>query len=154
VKNDPGTKHIAEDMDHAELPRGRAASQPSTATVMNAMLFKHTRYPNAAKQFLAFMMESEQYDPWMNACLGYWVHPLKNYGQSGVWSSDPKLAIFRDTMENRFWSGYSGPITQASGTVASEYILVQMCAAVASGQASPQEAAREAERRTKRFYRS
>jgi multiple sugar transport system substrate-binding protein len=57
-------------------------------------------------------------------------------------------------MDNRFWSGFSGPITQASGTVASEYILVQMCAGVASGQSTPQEAAREAERRTRRFYRA
>ena len=30
-------------------------------------------------------------------------------------------------MNNQFWSGYKGPITQAAGTVAAEYVLVQMC---------------------------
>jgi multiple sugar transport system substrate-binding protein len=56
-------------------------------------------------------------------------------------------------MSNPFWSGYKGPITQASGTVAAEYIMIQMCAAVASGQSSPADAAKEAERRSRRYYR-
>ena len=50
-------------------------------------------------------------------------------------------------------AGYKGPITQAAGTVAAEYILVQMCAAVAAGQATPADAAKEAERRARRYYR-
>ena len=50
-------------------------------------------------------------------------------------------------------SGYKGPITHAAGSVAAEYIMVQMCASVASGQATPEEAAKEADRRTRRYYR-
>jgi multiple sugar transport system substrate-binding protein len=118
------------------------------------MVFRHTRYPNAAKAFLAFMMEAEQYEPWMQGSLGYWAHPLKAYAKSTVWTADPKNTVFRDTMENRFWSGYRGPISQASGAVAADYVLVQMCAAVASGQATPEVAAREAERRARRYYRN
>ena len=72
---------------------------------------------------------------------------------SAVWDSDPKIAIYRDGMNNEFWRGYKGPITQASGTVAAEYILVQMYASVASGQATPEAAAREAERRARRYFR-
>ena len=48
--------------------------------------------------------------------------------------------------------GYKGPITQAAGAVTAEYIVVQMCASVASGQATPEEAAKEAERRARRYY--
>ena len=43
------------------------------------MVFKHSRYPNAAKAFLQFMLEAEQYEPWLNADLGYWAHPLTAY---------------------------------------------------------------------------
>ena len=43
-----------------------------SATVLNAMVFKHTKFPNAAKDYLRFMMEAPQYDPWLTACLGYW----------------------------------------------------------------------------------
>ncbi len=153
LKNDPATKAIAEDTEHAPLIKGLAATAPQGATTLNGMLFKHSKYPNAAKAYLAFMMEAEQYDPWLVGCLGYWSHPLNAYDKSKVWDSDPKIALYRDTMNNRFWSGYKGPITQAAGTVTAEYILVQMCASVASGQATPEDAAKEAERRTRRYYR-
>jgi multiple sugar transport system substrate-binding protein len=153
LKNDPATKAIADDTEHALLVQGVASSAPMSATVLNGMVFKHTKYPNAAKAYLTFMMEAEQYDPWLTGCLGYWSHPLNAYDKSKVWESDPKIALYRSTMNNRFWSGYKGPITQAAGTVTAEYILVQMFASVASGQASPADAAKEAERRTRRYYR-
>ena len=153
LKNDPATKEVAEDTEHAELVRGLATSAPMSATVLNGMVLKHTKFPNAAKAYLAFMMEAEQYDPWLTGCLGYWSHPLKAYAKSKVWESDPKITIYRDTMDNKYWTGYKGPISQAAGTVQAEYIMVQMFASVASGQATPEDAAKEAERRTKRYYR-
>jgi multiple sugar transport system substrate-binding protein len=153
LKKDPATKAIADDTEHAPLVRGVAKTAPMAATVLNGMVFKHSKYPNAAKAYLAYMMEAEQYDPWLSGCLGYWAHPLKAYDKSKVWDSDPKIALYRETMNNRFWSGYKGPITQAAGTVTAEYVLVQMFASVASGQATPEAAAKEAERRTKRYYR-
>lgn len=154
LKNDPGTRAIAEDTEHAPMPKGLAARPPHTSTVLNAMLFRHSRFPNAAKEFIRFMLESEQYDPWLTNCLGYWSQPLNAYRESAVWSSDRKLAVFRDAMNTPFWSGYRGPISQASGAVSAEYVLVQMCAAVASGQQTPEAAAREAERRARRAYRN
>ncbi len=153
LKNDPATRAIAEDTDHAPRPRGVLPGAPDSATVLNAMVFKHSRFPNAGKEYIRFLMEAEQYDPWLTGCLGYWSHPLKAYGSSAVWKSDPKLEIYRDGMNNQYWRGYKGPITQASGTVAAEYVLVQMFASVASGQATPEAAAREAERRAKRYFR-
>jgi multiple sugar transport system substrate-binding protein len=153
LKNDPATKAIADDTEHAELIKGVATSAPMSGTILNGMVLKHTKFPNAAKAYLTFMMEAEQYDPWLTGCLGYWSHPLKAYDKSKVWESDPKITIYRNTMDNKYWSGYKGPITQAAGTVQAEYILVQMFASVASGQAKPEDAAKEAERRAKRYYR-
>ena len=153
LKNDPATKAIAEDTDHAPLMSGIIGKQPQSALVLNAMVFKHSKFPNAAKAYLQYMMEAEQYDTWLTGCLGYWAHPLKAYGQSKVWTSDPKIAVYKDGMNNQFWTGYKGPINQSAGAVAAEYIQVQMCASVASGQATPEEAAKEAERRSRRYYR-
>lgn len=153
LKNDPATKEIADDTDHAELVQGQATSAPMSGTILNGMVLKHTKFPNAAKAYLAYMMEAEQYDPWLVGCLGYWAHPLKAYDKSKVWTTDPKIAVYRNTMDNKYWTGYKGPITQAAGTVQAEYIMVQMFASVASGQSTPEAAAKEAERRTKRYYR-
>ena len=41
----------------------------------------------------------------------------------------------------------------ASGSVAADYVVVQMYAAAASGQSTPEDAVREAERRARRYYR-
>jgi multiple sugar transport system substrate-binding protein len=153
LKNDPATRAIAEDTDHAPMPRGVSEKTPQSATILNAMVFRHTRFPNAAKQYIRFMMEAEQYDPWLVGCLGYWSHPLRAFSASAVWDSDPKLAVYRNGMDHPYWSGYKAPITQASGTVAAEYIMIQAYAAVASGQSTPEAAAREAERRASRYYR-
>jgi multiple sugar transport system substrate-binding protein len=153
LKNDPATAPIAADTEHTEMPKGAAASWPSAPLTLNAMVFRHSRFPNAAKAFLMFMMEQEQYEPWLNANLGYWAHPLQAYKSASVWTSDPKVAIFRDSMNNQFWNGYKGPISEASGQANAEYVTVQMCAAVAAGQSTPQDAAREAERRARRIFR-
>ena len=153
LKNDPATAAIAEDSEHQFLPKGLAKSPPMGGLCLNAMVFKHSPYPNAAKAFLQFMMEREQYDPWLNANSGYWAHPLTNYADSAVWSSDPKIKIFRDTMKNKYYTGYAGPISAASGAVNADYVLVQMCASVATDAATPEAAAAEAERRAKRYFR-
>ena len=85
-------------------------ARPSRAADLNAMVFKHSQYPNAAKAYLQFMMEQEQYEPWLSGCLGYWCQPLEAYRKTAVWTSDPKIAIFRDSMNNKFCNGYKGPI--------------------------------------------
>ena len=153
LKNDPATRAIADDTEHSIMPLGVASSWPSAPLTLNAMVFKHSRYPNAAKALLAFLMEQPQYEPWLNANLGYWAQPLNAYKDSAVWSSDPKIALFRDSMNNQFWNGYKGPISEASGQANAEYVLVQMFASVASGQATPEAAMREADRRARRIFR-
>ncbi|MBR0656036.1 ABC transporter substrate-binding protein [Plastoroseomonas arctica] len=153
LKNDPATRAVAEDTEHTLLPKGLAPFSPMAGLTLNAMVFKHSRFPNAAKALLMFLLEREQYDPWLNANLGYWAHPLENYSASAVWTEDPKVTIFRDTMKSPFWIGYKGPISEGSAAANADYVMVQMCASVASGQATPEAAAREAERRATRFFR-
>ena len=72
------------------------------------------------------MLESEQYEPWLNANSGYWSQPLNAYRDAAVWSGDPKVALFKDAMQSQFYTGYKGPISQASGAVNADYVLVQM----------------------------
>lgn len=153
LKNDPAAQAIAEDTEQAQVPFGVVGKAPKSSLILNSMVFKHTKFPNAAKAYIQFMMEAEQYDPWLNACRGYWCHTLRAYHDSALWKSDPKLALLQKATESEFWSGFQGPITAATGTVAAEYIMVQMCASVASGQMTPEEAAREAERRAMRHFR-
>jgi multiple sugar transport system substrate-binding protein len=153
LKSDPKTAAIAADTEHARLPGAKGTDYPEAANTLNAMAFKHTKYPNAAKEYLRFMMEAEQYDPWLTKCLGYWAHPLLAFDQSDCWKLDPKILPYRDAQKMTHWDGYKGPISSAAAAATAEYVLVQMVASAASGQSSPADAAKEAERRLARIYR-
>jgi multiple sugar transport system substrate-binding protein len=153
LKNDPATKAIAEDSEHQLLPKFLATSSPMSGLTLNAMVFKHSQYPNAAKAFLTYMLEKDQYEPWLNANSGYWSQPLASYADAKVWTEDPKVAIFKDTMQSKYYAGYKGPISTATGAVRADYVTVQMFAAVATGAPTPEAAAAEAEQRCKRYFR-
>jgi multiple sugar transport system substrate-binding protein len=153
LKNDPATKAIADDTEHQPIPKGLAPIPPMGGLTLNAMVFKHSPYPNAAKSFLQFMLEKEQYEPWLNGNSGYWAQPLAAYSDAAVWSGDSKVRIFKDTMKSSYYNGYKGPISTATGAINADYVLVQMCASVATDAATPEAAAAEAERRAKRYFR-
>lgn len=156
IKNnqDPAIAAMADDIDHAFMPVGPVGRVTQTALVVNAMVMGYSPYPNAAKSYLKFMMEKEQYDKWLTGCYGYWAQPLQAYAESDVWSSDPKIVVYRDSIKEALWLGYKGPISEASGAAVADYVMVQMVSSVCAGQATPEEAAAEAERRAKRYYRS
>ena len=150
---DPAMARIAADTEHCRLPGAFQGRAPEAANTLNAMIFKHTKYPNAAKEYLRFMMEADQYDIWLTQTLGYWAHPLLAFDQSDAWKQDPKILAYRDAQKMTFWDGYKGPITAAAAAATAEYILVQMFASVCSGQSTPEEGVKEAERRLARIYR-
>jgi len=153
TSKDPTQQAVAADMDHASMPFGAAASAPEQCLVLNAMVFKHSRYPNAAKEYLRFMMEAPQFDPWLAGCLGYWSQPLRAYAGSAVWDSDPKLNVFRTAMDTPFHDGYAGPIDAAAGSVLGDWVLVDMFARVVMGESSAEDSIRQAVRGARRYYK-
>jgi multiple sugar transport system substrate-binding protein len=150
---DPAQNAVAADMDHASMPFGVAKAPPEQCLVMNGMVFKHSRYPNAAKDYLRFMMEAPQFDPWLTGCLGYWSQPLKAYAESDVWRSDKKLDVFRNAMDTPYHDGYAGPINAAAGSVLNDWVLVDMFAKVVTGESTPADAVRQAVRGAQRYYK-
>jgi multiple sugar transport system substrate-binding protein len=151
---DAAVKAMAEDIYHAAMPIGPAGRPTERALIVNSMIFTHTKYPNAAKEYLRFMMEQEQYEPWLTASIGYWNHPLKAYDGAAIWSADPKHEPYKHVLADAQWDSYKGSIGEASAAVLADFVVVQMVAAVATGQATPEQAAKEAERRVKRYYKS
>lgn len=151
---DPKLQEIAKDTGHQIPPFGEAKRRPASALVVNAMTFKHTKYPNAAKAYLKFMMEKDQYAPWLANCLGYWSNSLQAYSKMAFWDSDPKLKPYVGTMDTPYYDSYRGPITAASSAVAANYTLVDMFASVATGNASPESAVKQATRQAKRYLKT
>lgn len=151
---DPALQAIAKDTSHQDPPFGQSKIKPISAQPMNAMAFKHTKYPNAAKDYIRFMMEADQYGPWLSNCLGYWSQSLKAYSKMKFWDSDPNLAPFRTAMDTPFYDGYKGPVTAASSAVTANYTVVDMFASVVTGNATPEAAAKAAARAAARYYKN
>jgi multiple sugar transport system substrate-binding protein len=151
---DPKLQQMAVDTQHQLLPKGLAARPPMSATPMNAMVFKHTKYPNAAKDYLRFMMEADQYGPWLSNCIGYWSNSLKAYSKMKFWSEDPKLVPYASGMDTPYYDGYKGPVTPASSAVTANYTVVDMFASVVTGNATPEDAAKRAAAQAARYYKT
>ena len=151
---DPAVQAIAADTDHKLQPRGVSKTNVQSATPLNAMVFNHSKYPNAAKDYIRFMMEKEQYGPWLSNCIGYWSEPLVAYSKMKFWTADPKLAPYAGAMDTQYYDGYKGPITPASSAVAANYTTVDMFASVVTGNSTPEAAAKMAAKQAERYYKT
>ena len=150
---DPNKKAVAEDMDHAPMPMGPVGTPTELHLLSQAMLFKHSKFPQAAKAYLQFMWEREQYEPWQAAALGYISHPLKAYDDNSVWRDNPITQPFQGCVARMRPHGHAGTLGPASAACLADWIVVDMFASVATGMRDAKSAAAEAERRAKRYYR-
>ncbi len=150
---DPKLKEMAADIQHAHYPIGPAGRRTEFNQITQAMLFKYSKYPNAAKEYLRFMWEWEQFDPWMQAAIGYVSGPLKAFEKSSVWTADPKHTVFRDLAGGMLDNGYAYKLGAASAAAMADCILIDMVAEAASGAQTPKAAAERAEKRAQRYYK-
>jgi len=150
---DPKLKEMAADIYHAAFPIGPAGVPTESNLFFNQMIMKYTKYPLAAKEFLRFMMEQEQFDPWLMGAGGYVAQPLAAYEKSPVWTVDPKHLAYRDSVKNMRPSGYAGKLGYASAGAGADFIVANMVAEAASGAKTPKEAAERAQKRAERYYK-
>ena len=151
--SDPKIKAMAADIQHANLPIGPVGHSTELNLVFPMMIFKYSKYPHAAKEYLRFMMEKEQYEPWQQAANGYVTQPLRAYESNPIWTVDPKNTPYRDAMKIMIPNGYAGTMGYASAAAMADFIVVNMVAEAASGAKSAKEAAERAEKRALRYYK-
>ena len=154
TSSDPKLKAMAADIQHTHMPIGPVGRQTELNLVFPMMIFKYSKYPNAAKEYLRFMMEKEQYEPWQQAAIGYVTQPLRAYESNPIWTVDPKHTPYRDAMKITVPNGYAGTMGSASASVMADFVVVNMVAEAATGAKTPKEAAERAEQRAKRYYKT
>jgi len=150
---DPKVKELASDIQHAAFPIGPVGQPTESHLFFNQMVMKYTKYPQAAKEFLRFMMEWEQFDPWLSGAGGYVAPPLAAYEKSAVWTVDPKHTPYRDAVKNMRPTGYAGKLGYASAGAGADFIVVNMVAEAISGSKTPKEAMERAQKRAERYYK-
>jgi multiple sugar transport system substrate-binding protein len=150
---DPKVKELASDIYHASFPVGPVGVPTESHLFFNQMVMKYTKYPQAAKEFLRFMMEKDQFEPWLAGASGYVAPPLAEYAKAPIWTSDPKNTPYRDAVKNMRPAGYAGKLGYASAGAGADFIMTNMVAEAASGAKSPKEAMERAQKRAERYYK-
>ncbi|MBC7481151.1 MAG: carbohydrate ABC transporter substrate-binding protein [Rhizobacter sp.] len=150
---DPKVHDLAAHIGHASFPVGPVGVPTESHLFFNQMIMKYTKYPQAAKDFLRFMMEQEQFDPWLTAAGGYIAQPLAAYEKTAIWASDAKNTPYRDAVKNLRPAGYAGKLGYASAGAGAGFIVCNMVAEAASGSKTPKEAAERAQKRAERYYK-
>ncbi len=143
---------IAKDMDHTIYPIGPIGRSTEFPLMPVAMIFKYSKYPNAAKDYLRFCMEEGNYDEWINATLGYYSSTLRAYENVPVWNSDRKAKPFQYALRRLPWpDSYATTPGPKSAAVLAEYIVMDMYANATLGGKSAKDALADAERRLARI---
>ncbi len=150
---DPKVHEMAADINHASFPIGPVGVPTESHLFFNQMVMKYTKFPNAAKEFLRFMMEQEQFDPWQTGAGGYVAPPLAAYAKGAIWTADAKNTPYRDAVKNLRPAGYAGKLGYASAGAAADFIVTNMVAEAVSGSKSPKEAMERAQKRAERYYK-
>ena len=148
-----GMTDIANDMDHAFFPIGPAGEPTEFHVCFPMMLYKHTKFPNAAKALVAWLMEKDQYDAFLQGSVGYLSHSLKAYQDHPVWTEDPKRLVFRDSALRSRSFAHEGSLGYAASSVFADFVVVNMIAEAATKSKTPKQAAEDAARRAERYYR-
>ncbi|WP_374380684.1 ABC transporter substrate-binding protein [Dongia sp.] len=152
-KNDPAQAELAADIRTCPLPIGPVGKSIELYQVTSAVIFKYTKYPNAAREYLRFMFEEAQMNDWITKSAGYCCQTLKAYEKNPVWTADPNNAPYAKASATLRPNGYAGPLGYASAAVMADYVLVDMFAEAVTGAASPKDAIEKAEKRINRYYR-
>jgi multiple sugar transport system substrate-binding protein len=147
-------KEMADDIDHALWPVGPAGKPTEFHIAYPIMIMTYSKFPQASKQFIAFMMEAANLDPWVEKSVGYLTPGLVAYEKNPVWTSDPKLTVCRDVAKRTLTAGHLGSVGEKAAAALADFIVLDMFANVATGREEPKSAMRIAERQAQRLYRS
>lgn len=144
---------IDADLATANMPVGLLGRPAELGAVSVGFIFRHSQVPNAAKSYLAFMFEAEQYGNWISGSWGYITQALKQFYDLPAWKQDPRITPYRECASRMLPNSFAGSLGIASAAAMSEFIVVDMFADACTKRRTPKQAALTAEERLARLYR-
>jgi multiple sugar transport system substrate-binding protein len=153
AQRDPTKQDIAEDMNHAYYPLGPVGKPTELHLMFPLLAMTHTKYPQACKALIAFMLEAGNFNPWVEAAAGYLTPGLVAYEQNPVWTADPKRTPYRDVAKRSLTVGGLGSVGEKAASAIADFVLVDMFASYCTGREDAKGAIKIAERQLQRIYR-
>jgi multiple sugar transport system substrate-binding protein len=141
---------FADKLGHFLNPAGPAGRfhtiGPRTLSIMN-----YSKNKEAAADYIRFVHQDENFEKFMVINNGYVNGVAKKWEKHAMWSSDPAISIFATMPKYGRHYGHAGTWNRASGEAAEKYIIVDMFARAARGEA-PAKAAAWAQKELENVY--
>jgi multiple sugar transport system substrate-binding protein len=153
AQRDPKLKPIADDMDHAYWPVGPVGKPTEFHLMYPLLAMTYTKYPQACKSLMAFMMEADNFNKWLEGSVGYLTHTLNAYDANPVWTADPKRTVFRECAKRTLTAGGLGSVGEKAATAIADFLVLDMFANYCTGREDVKGAIAVAERQARRIYR-
>jgi multiple sugar transport system substrate-binding protein len=144
---------ITDDIYHALWPVGPIGKPTEFHVAYPIMIMTYSKFPQASKAFIAFMMDAANLDPWVIKSVGYLTPGLTAFEQNPVWTSDPKLTVCRDVAKRTLTAGHLGSVGEKAAAALADFIVLDMFANVCTGREDPKAAMKIAQRQAQRLYR-
>ncbi|MGB9326804.1 MAG: carbohydrate ABC transporter substrate-binding protein, partial [Pseudolabrys sp.] len=117
------------------------------------MAMTYTKYPQASKALMAYMLEADQFNKWLTASKGYLTQCLNAYEANPVWTADPKATPFRDVAKRTLTVGGLGSVGEKAASAIADFVVLDMFAAACTGREDAKGAIKIADRQLRRIYR-
>ena len=111
----------------------------------------YTKYPQACKAFIAYMMEGGRFQQMARGSKGYLTHPLNAY-DSARCDSRPKRTIYREAAKRTLTAGGLSSVGEKAAAIAG-FVVLDMFANYCTGREDVKGTIAIAERQLKRIYR-
>jgi multiple sugar transport system substrate-binding protein len=144
---------IAEDMNHAHLVPGVDGKTRELNLGFPILVFNFTKFPQACKAFTAFMLDPDQFNPWVGAAQGYLSPFLLDFKKNPIWTADPKNTPFRDVGETSLTPAGVAQMSENAAAAIADFVVVDMFANYCTGREDVKTAMASAERTAKRIFR-
>ncbi len=149
---DQTKRGIAEDIAFGPYPIGPVGKPTELASPQPLLAMTYTKYPRACKALMAFMIEADQFNNWLEAAQGHLIHSLNAYDANPVWN-DTKRIVFRDLPKRSLTDAGLGSVGEKAAAAIADYVVLDMFASFCTGHENAKGAIRIAERQLQRIYR-
>jgi multiple sugar transport system substrate-binding protein len=144
---------MEKDIEHALWPIGPAGKPTEFHIAYPLLIMRYTKFPQASKAFIAFLMEADQLNAWVEKSVGYLTPGLRAYEKNPIWTADPKLTVCRDIAMRTLTAGGLGSVGEKAAAALADFIVLDMFANFCTGREDAKGSIAIAERQAKRLYR-
>ena len=123
---------IADEINHHNSPGGPAGIH-SAPPISSIAIWKFSKNAQLAKEFIKFLFQKENYDPWIVASQGFNHPPLKNLADHPIWSQNPKFAMLPKEADYAHPRGWPAKPNDAVQLIQINYVLPDMVAKAVNG---------------------